>query len=156
MIRRPPGSTRTDTLVPYPTLFRSASGAEEVRAKVVVTGAAESRALAAMASLPFEAPVELELPPSSTGREREARLTGPGVGASIRANHQTLRQKSREAPGEKACLRDPRYLSQPLSPPPAAPARQGAERARRPGRLLRFAAARGRRHRQGGLDREST
>src|SRR3546814_17078412 len=26
MIRRPPRSTRTDTLFPYPTLFRSASG----------------------------------------------------------------------------------------------------------------------------------
>src|SRR3546814_11890805 len=31
MIRRPPGSTRTDTLFPYPTLFRSGvwSGAEK-------------------------------------------------------------------------------------------------------------------------------
>src|SRR3546814_19290660 len=105
--------------------------------------------MAGAARLPFEAPVELELPPSSTGREREARLTGPGVGASIRANHQTLRQKSREAPGETACLRDPRYLSQPLSPPPAAPARQGAARARRPGRLLPPATPRGRRHRNG-------
>src|SRR3546814_3286314 len=27
MIRRPPGSTRTDTLFPYTTLFRSAGGA---------------------------------------------------------------------------------------------------------------------------------
>src|SRR3546814_5037963 len=26
MIRRPPGSTRTDTLFPYPTLFRSHAG----------------------------------------------------------------------------------------------------------------------------------
>src|SRR3546814_10385474 len=28
MIRRPPGSTRTDTLFPYTTLFRSLAGAE--------------------------------------------------------------------------------------------------------------------------------
>src|SRR3546814_6019761 len=34
MIRRPPRSTRTDTLFPYPTLFRSADdlGAEALRA----------------------------------------------------------------------------------------------------------------------------
>src|SRR3546814_13062046 len=102
-----------------------------------------------MASLPFEAPVELELPPSSTGREREARLTGPGVGASIRANTRHCAKKSRDSPGEKACLRDPRYPSQPLSPPPAAPARQGAERARTRGRFTRCAATLGRRHRQG-------
>src|SRR3546814_20337166 len=31
MIRRPPRSTRTDTLFPYTTLFRSLSGATEVR-----------------------------------------------------------------------------------------------------------------------------
>src|SRR3546814_4888258 len=32
MIRRPPGSTRTDTLFPYTTLFRSGSDVEERRA----------------------------------------------------------------------------------------------------------------------------
>src|SRR3546814_2446724 len=32
MLRRPPESTRTDTLFPYPTLFRSMSGARETRA----------------------------------------------------------------------------------------------------------------------------
>src|SRR3546814_9121439 len=31
MIRRPPRSTRTDTLFPYTTLFRSLAGAEHVR-----------------------------------------------------------------------------------------------------------------------------
>src|SRR3546814_12928310 len=31
MIRRPPGSTRTDTLLPYTTLFRSEAGAEVVQ-----------------------------------------------------------------------------------------------------------------------------
>src|SRR3546814_19792980 len=30
MIRRPPDSTRTDTLFPYPTLFRSAKGSVEL------------------------------------------------------------------------------------------------------------------------------
>src|SRR3546814_7953212 len=37
MIRRPPGSTRTDTLVPYTTLFRSVPGQEPLH------GAAEQR-----------------------------------------------------------------------------------------------------------------
>src|SRR3546814_19806190 len=32
MIRRPPGSTRTDTLFPYTTLFRSAEGFQHVQA----------------------------------------------------------------------------------------------------------------------------
>src|SRR3546814_5153809 len=32
MIRRPPRSTRTDTLVPYTTLFRSTKGHEQVQA----------------------------------------------------------------------------------------------------------------------------
>src|SRR3546814_15272588 len=31
MIRRPPGSTRTDTLFPYPTLFRSANDEQDRR-----------------------------------------------------------------------------------------------------------------------------
>src|SRR3546814_15889631 len=36
MIRRPPRSTRTDTLFPYTTLFRSGVGAEGVTRKVEV------------------------------------------------------------------------------------------------------------------------
>src|SRR3546814_11533846 len=36
MIRRPPRSTRTDTLVPYTTLFRSARLAVELHARVDV------------------------------------------------------------------------------------------------------------------------
>src|SRR3546814_21149832 len=34
MIRRPPRSTRTDTLFPYTTLFRSRSGSGDVRARI--------------------------------------------------------------------------------------------------------------------------
>src|SRR3546814_4971425 len=34
MIRRPPRSTRTDTLFPYPTLFRSRAAAQETEAGV--------------------------------------------------------------------------------------------------------------------------
>src|SRR3546814_3970707 len=39
MIRRPPGSTRTDTLFPYTTLFRSrlAASAAQLRAEVEAT-----------------------------------------------------------------------------------------------------------------------
>src|SRR3546814_6303492 len=35
MIRRPPRSTRTDTLFPYTTLFRSAAGKERVNAHLL-------------------------------------------------------------------------------------------------------------------------
>src|SRR3546814_10536278 len=44
MIRRPPRSTRTDTLVPYTTLFRSAGG--EARQGVQVVRAAPPRRVA--------------------------------------------------------------------------------------------------------------
>src|SRR3546814_8165677 len=36
MIRRPPGSTRTDTLFPYPTLFRSGPGTDEPASAMLV------------------------------------------------------------------------------------------------------------------------
>src|SRR3546814_8011044 len=36
MIRRPPGSTRTDTLFPYTTLFRSLRSVEQLRAPRVL------------------------------------------------------------------------------------------------------------------------
>src|SRR3546814_18883959 len=39
MIRRPPGSTRTDTLFPYATLFRSAL-VEDVNQEIITAGAA--------------------------------------------------------------------------------------------------------------------
>src|SRR3546814_16637375 len=38
MIRRPPRSTRTDTLFPYTTLFRSAVGPEHRRCQAIVCG----------------------------------------------------------------------------------------------------------------------
>src|SRR3546814_7687494 len=42
MIRRPPRSTRTDTLFPYTTLFRSAGRrARQVRGRTAVRGVAE-------------------------------------------------------------------------------------------------------------------
>src|SRR3546814_14838354 len=40
MIRRPPRSTRTDTLFPYTTLFRSAARADGAQALVGVAGVA--------------------------------------------------------------------------------------------------------------------
>src|SRR3546814_7504470 len=43
MIRRPPRSTRTDTLFPYTTLFRSRSGISEVTLRqIVATGRVNS------------------------------------------------------------------------------------------------------------------
>src|SRR3546814_14448514 len=38
MIRRPPRSTRTDTLLPYTTLFRSAAAATQINLTVVKVG----------------------------------------------------------------------------------------------------------------------
>src|SRR3546814_3164325 len=41
MIRRPPRSTRTDTLFPYTTLFRSVAVGADQRARAGVAGAAQ-------------------------------------------------------------------------------------------------------------------
>src|SRR3546814_17099842 len=49
MIRRPPGSTRTDTLVPYTTLFRS-TGAGEMKMKKT-NGIGYTAALAGMTAM---------------------------------------------------------------------------------------------------------
>src|SRR3546814_3421192 len=45
MIRRPPRSTRTDTLFPYPTLFRSLQQAEQGRRKAEATLVSERAAV---------------------------------------------------------------------------------------------------------------
>src|SRR3546814_20959340 len=56
MIRRPPGSTRTDTLLPYTTLFRS--------------GDPVSRALREAAPCPAAHAIERRCSPQSTDRSR--------------------------------------------------------------------------------------
>src|SRR3546814_7813018 len=43
MIRRPPRSTRTDTLVPYTTLFRSADGSAGAVADAVIAAVSSAR-----------------------------------------------------------------------------------------------------------------
>src|SRR3546814_977932 len=62
MIRRPPRSTRTDTLFPYTTLFRSVEGAGDTRTiavrtprarQVEIADAADPRLRDALASLPL-------------------------------------------------------------------------------------------------------
>src|SRR3546814_19911184 len=42
MIRRPPRSTRNDTLFPYTTLFRSAAFERRVRSRALTDGAVEA------------------------------------------------------------------------------------------------------------------
>src|SRR3546814_18805955 len=49
MIRRPPRSTRTDTLLPYTTLFRSIGGLTDAAAMVVHGYGLSARALSALA-----------------------------------------------------------------------------------------------------------
>src|SRR3546814_9137680 len=51
MIRRPPRSTRTDTLFPYTTLFRSASSKRAAKARERATREREARVEAALRKL---------------------------------------------------------------------------------------------------------
>src|SRR3546814_10150454 len=53
MLRRPPISTRTDTLFPYPTLFRSGKGERDQ-----FVGIADYRACHALTDAPFEHTVD--------------------------------------------------------------------------------------------------
>src|SRR3546814_2671980 len=66
MIRRPPRSTRTDTLFPYTTLFRSAAGAAQCGARSL--GTERHRA---------EGPDRR----SRQAAQHRARRQGPGAGA---------------------------------------------------------------------------
>src|SRR3546814_12054534 len=63
MIRRPPRSTRTDTLFPYTTLFRSAEAvAHQVKARVLRCGALQLAQQAGDAALADAAGAVLHLP----------------------------------------------------------------------------------------------
>src|SRR3546814_4978661 len=59
MIRRPPRSTRTDTLFPYTTLFRSPRDDERRADRRTVDDLAGGGAMMAESLLPGEAPVSL-------------------------------------------------------------------------------------------------
>src|SRR3546814_19179582 len=56
MIRRPPRSTRTDTLVPYTTLFRSDAGPEHTRdrQRAILVQAVESIDIVGLPEIAFE------------------------------------------------------------------------------------------------------
>src|SRR3546814_3582915 len=81
MLRRPPRSTRTDTLFPYTTLFRSArAAAGHDRQRAVVGG---ERAQVAQPPRPGEVPVD-----ARAGAARSRRAAGPGPRpADARADH---------------------------------------------------------------------
>src|SRR3546814_11590618 len=53
MIRRPPRSTLTDTLLPYTTLFRSAGPDTEILPSIAYCGAAPARRQATVADRPW-------------------------------------------------------------------------------------------------------
>src|SRR3546814_8820056 len=73
MLRRPQRSTRTDTLFPYTTLFRSAGDRLSDRAKPVGDRARGDPAAGArlVDALPADAPVRLAEPPRGSVREAE-------------------------------------------------------------------------------------
>src|SRR3546814_8005892 len=83
MIRRPPRSTRTDTLFPYTTLFRSAKRAFDLAVK---GQRQKARQLASLAPL-----IRRFAPPSPAGGRRAARfalLPTPARGTMCRSTMQ--------------------------------------------------------------------
>src|SRR3546814_10488247 len=88
MIRRPPRSTRTDTLFPYTTLFRGARGADAVRRVPALPGALGPRGTAAAPGAQLV----------------EAARLRPGAGAGVRAHlrghrHPLARVRAVRRPG---------------------------------------------------------
>src|SRR3546814_17271081 len=72
MIRRPPRSTHTDTLLPYTTLFRSEKVARDERRTNRRAEAATLRVLL------VGSPVAANLSPGDSGRRRRAVASGDG------------------------------------------------------------------------------
>src|SRR3546814_10063499 len=89
MLRRPPRSTRTDTLFPYTTLFRSEAG--EAAARPAISSISEKRTLTATLSLDWRDP-----PPPRARPDRCPRRT---TTAHIRRSH--CRSSGREARSEE-------------------------------------------------------
>src|SRR3546814_7395770 len=84
MIRRPPRSTRTDTLFPYTTLFRSIECAKDG------LGAKRSRRSVGIATEsnhfdPGNIDIVHDIDPSSVGRERLEKMADIGVAVRIPA-----------------------------------------------------------------------
>src|SRR3546814_13054607 len=97
MIRRPPRSTRTDTLLPYTTLFRSArQGVERFQAEVIeeaVGGAPGDRAARRLAAPLGTDPADLQ--------QRIERALGEGDAPDLldlRAGHRLVVGDHRQSP----------------------------------------------------------
>src|SRR3546814_10781579 len=83
MRRRPPGSTRTDTLFPYPALFRSLIGGADVARREVAAGAVDELLdLIPAAGVPATADAAAPAFPRAAESAGEVlgRLTLPGLG----------------------------------------------------------------------------
>src|SRR3546814_9401778 len=67
MIRRPPRSTRTDTLFPYTTLFRSAIVMKQLGVNVTMIGADVTQKISAINGSNFMNQVYSTIPPRPSG-----------------------------------------------------------------------------------------
>src|SRR3546814_8828954 len=90
MIRRPPRSTRTDTLFPYTTRFRSNEAAEDSK-KIVAHARAEAERLVAEAKIQAEEAIT-----------RRTRLAEEKISAAERAATDGLRARAADMAVEAA------------------------------------------------------
>src|SRR3546814_5524177 len=104
MIRRPPRSTRTDTLFPYTTLFRSSAGeGEETSSNAVRAEPVEAP------SLPSTPSEEKDSPSTSSGQTEEKarkpapteRASDPAIPAGTTMTRLTVREALRDAMAEE-------------------------------------------------------
>src|SRR3546814_5214818 len=90
MIRRPPRSTRTDTLVPYTTLFRSGQGGAigQGKLKQLFAGQRAGTLFLQSGQQRVEGdPVGLALGAKASGRKGRRRDAGGGTGKGGRRAH---------------------------------------------------------------------
>src|SRR3546814_20444928 len=90
MIRRPPRSTRTDTLFPYTTLFRSLMSFQTSNDDVVVADCADS--LVAPPPSPPPPPPLAASPPESSVNER-SEMTGRAGTVNVRVIFRRMRMR---------------------------------------------------------------
>src|SRR3546814_6882483 len=83
MIRRPPRSTRTDTLFPYTTLFRSVAGFRRWRAIIDTDGALPARVKRLFVACAATMKGYRELATRELAEARAAGLTEAEAGAAI-------------------------------------------------------------------------
>src|SRR3546814_14990535 len=119
MIRRPPRSTRTDTLFPYTTLFRSAVDLEAGDRRLALGGQQPVDEGLAVGGLDVRVPLRIDQDPAVLVEQRRIARDDDGVVALVGARGPGLTVGQRVgAPAARRVQRGAHARSGPPDPPP--------------------------------------